>query len=63
MRRATGFLADKVNTFERRVLILILRSVGGSVGRAAKVAGRNRTEFYRLLERHAIEPARYRGTT
>ena len=30
---------------------------GGNVTKAARLAGRNRTEFYRLLERHSIEPS------
>ena len=41
--------------FEREYLIRILRITGGSVTQAAKLAQRNRTEFYKLLERHKLE--------
>jgi two-component system response regulator GlrR len=30
------------------------------VANAAKIAGRNRTEFYKLLSQHAIDPAGFR---
>jgi two-component system response regulator GlrR len=33
----------------------------GSVTQAAKLARRNRTEFYKLLERHGIEAALFKG--
>ena len=42
--------------FERDYLVRILRITGGNVTQAAKLARRNRTEFYKLLERHALEP-------
>jgi two-component system response regulator GlrR len=31
------------------------------VTKAARLAGRNRTEFYRLLERHALEPSLFKA--
>jgi two-component system response regulator GlrR len=31
------------------------------VTKAARLAGRNRTEFYRLLERHSLEPGMFKG--
>ena len=34
----------------------ILRMTGGNVTQAARLAKRNRTEFYKLLDRHSIEP-------
>src|SRR5262245_37256540 len=46
--------------FEREYLIRILRITGGSVTQAAKLAQRNRTEFYRLLERHKLEPKMFK---
>jgi two-component system, NtrC family, response regulator GlrR len=46
--------------FEREYLIRILRITGGSVTQAAKLARRNRTEFYKLLERHKLEPKMFK---
>jgi two-component system response regulator GlrR len=31
------------------------------VADAARLAGRNRTEFYRLLQRHGLTPGVFRG--
>jgi two-component system response regulator GlrR len=42
--------------FERDYLVRILRITGGNVTQAARLARRNRTEFYKLLERHSLEP-------
>ncbi|HKW37103.1 MAG TPA: sigma 54-interacting transcriptional regulator [Burkholderiales bacterium] len=47
--------------FEREYLIRILRITGGSVTQAAKLARRNRTEFYKLLERHRLEPKMFKA--
>ena len=46
--------------FERDYLVRILRITRGNVARAARLAGRNRTEFYRLLDRHALAPAAFK---
>jgi len=46
--------------FEREYLIRILRMTGGSVTQAARLAQRNRTEFYKLLERHKLEPKMFK---
>jgi len=46
--------------FEREYLVRILRITGGSVTQAAKLAQRNRTEFYKLLERHQLEPKMFK---
>lgn len=35
-------------------LIRLLYLTNGNVTKAAKLAGRNRTEFYRLLQRHGV---------
>lgn len=50
-------LDEARRAFERDYLIRILKITAGNVTHAARLAGRNRTEFYRLLERHALEPA------
>jgi len=54
-------LDEARRAFERDYLVRILKITGGNVTHAARLAGRNRTEFYRLLERHALEPAMFKG--
>ncbi len=46
--------------FERDYLIRLLKLVNGNVTHAARIAQRNRTEFYRLLERHQLKPAEFK---
>jgi two-component system response regulator GlrR len=46
--------------FERDYLIRILRITGGNVTQAARLAHRNRTEFYKLLERHQLQPGMFK---
>ncbi|MEZ5626173.1 sigma 54-interacting transcriptional regulator [Denitromonas sp.] len=46
--------------FERDYLTQVLKLTGGNVTDAARLAERNRTEFYRLLQRHALTPAMFR---
>ena len=41
--------------FEQNYLVNLLKATQGNVTQAAKLAKRNRTEFYRLLERHHIQ--------
>lgn len=48
--------------FEHQYLVNLLKSTHGNVTQAAKLAQRNRTEFYRLLDRHAIDPQMYKQT-
>ena len=54
-------LDDAKNAFERRYLIDLLRISDGSVAMASRLAGRNRTEFYKLLARHHLDAAQFRG--
>lgn len=49
-------LADARDDFERDYLVRVLRASAGKVAEAARLAGRNRTEFYRLLKRHNLNP-------
>ena len=42
--------------FERDYLVHLLQLTGGKVSHAARLANRNRTEFYRLLGRNNIDP-------
>ena len=53
-------LKDAKNTFERNYLISVLRITNGHVANAARIAGRNRTEFYKLLSQHHLDPAEFR---
>lgn len=46
--------------FERDYLVRILTRTSGNVTHAARLAGRNRTEFYRLLDRHSLSPASFK---
>jgi two-component system, NtrC family, response regulator GlrR len=54
-------LEDARRDFERDYLVRVLRMAGGNVTQAAKLAQRNRTELYRLLNRHRIEPAMFKN--
>lgn len=48
--------------FEYDYLTRLLKLTQGNVTQAAKLAKRNRTEFYKLLLRHAIEAAHFKQT-
>src|SRR5438128_1206856 len=56
-------LDEARKAFERDYLVRILKITGGNVTKAARLAGRNRTEFYRLLERHSLEPGMFKGSS
>ena len=53
-------LDEAKRAFERDYLVRILKITQGSVAQAAKLAQRNRTEFYKLLERHRLEPGMFK---
>lgn len=53
-------LAEARDDFVRDYLIQLLRIAEGNVSRSARLAQRNRTEFYKLLRRHQIDPADYK---
>jgi len=53
-------LDEARRAFERDYLVRILKITAGNVTRAARLAGRNRTEFYRLLERHGLTPKMFK---
>jgi two-component system response regulator GlrR len=48
-------------TFDRAYLEEALRRAGGNVSAAAKLAGRNRTDFHDLLRRHDLSATDFRG--
>ncbi|HET7793626.1 MAG TPA: sigma 54-interacting transcriptional regulator [Rhizobacter sp.] len=47
--------------FERDYLVGLLKLTDGNVADAARLADRNRTEFYRLLQRHGLTPGQFRA--
>jgi two-component system response regulator GlrR len=53
-------LDEAKQSFERRYLISVLRAAEGNVTTAARMAGRNRTEFYKLVGRYELDPAQFR---
>jgi len=52
--------AEARNRFELDYLVHLLQLTDGNVAQAAKLADRNRSEFYRLLRRHHLEPQLFR---
>lgn len=46
--------------FERDYLVRLLKITSGNVTQAAKLAKRNRTEFYKLLQRHQLDFTLYK---
>ncbi|MFY3385780.1 sigma 54-interacting transcriptional regulator [Paracidovorax sp. MALMAid1276] len=46
--------------FEREYLVGLLKMTDGNVADAARLAQRNRTEFYRLLQKHALAPGNFK---
>jgi two-component system response regulator GlrR len=53
-------LAKAHQQFEQDYLIRLLQLTEGNVTRAAELAKRNRTEFYKLLNKHHLEAAAFR---
>jgi len=53
-------LEEARRRFERDYLVRVLKLTGGNVSQAARLAKRNRTEFYKLLQRHSLEPALFK---
>jgi len=51
---------DARRQFEREYLTRILRITDGNVTQAAKLAKRNRSDFYSLLARHELDPAAFK---
>ena len=53
--------AEAKQRFERNYLVQLLKLTDGNVADAARLAERNRTEFYRLLQKHDLTPAMFRS--
>jgi two-component system response regulator GlrR len=48
--------------FERDYLVNLLKIADGNVADAARLAERNRTEFYRLMQKHGLTPGQFRNS-
>lgn len=53
-------LKEAKHIFERDYLISVLQLTKGQVAGSARIAGRNRTEFYKLLNAHNLDPSDFR---
>ncbi|MDD3530743.1 MAG: helix-turn-helix domain-containing protein, partial [Gallionellaceae bacterium] len=53
--------AEAKQRFERNYLVQLLKLTNGNVAEAARIADRNRTEFYRLLQKYNLMPAMFRS--
>lgn len=51
--------AEAKQRFEREYLVGLLKLTDGNVADAARLAERNRTEFYRLLQKHELTPGHF----
>ena len=54
-------LADARQRFEREYLVGLLKLTDGNVADAARLADRNRTEFYRLMQKHGLTPGHFKA--
>jgi len=52
---------DARRSFERDYLMQLLKLTQGNVTQAARIAKRNRSDFYSLINRHHIEPALFKS--
>ncbi len=65
LREKTGEIpsfADARRGFERDYLMQLLQITSGNVSQAARIAKRNRTEFYKLLHRHELDPGLFKAS-
>jgi len=67
VRRALGQAAHRItplaearDEFVRDYLVKLLKIASGNVSQAARMAERNRTEFYKLLARHDVDPGDFK---
>jgi two-component system response regulator GlrR len=54
-------LAEARQRFEREYLVGLLKLTDGNVADAARLADRNRTEFYRLMQKHSLTPGHFKA--
>jgi two-component system, NtrC family, response regulator GlrR len=53
-------MSEAQQEFEQKYLIRLLQMTDGNVTRAARLAKRNRTDFYKLLHKHHLEASAFR---
>ncbi len=53
--------AEARRKFEREYLVGLLKLTDGNAADAARLAERNRTEFYRLMQKHELTPGLFKG--
>ena len=53
---------DARRKFEREYLVQLLKISAGNVSHAARLARRNRSDFYSLFSRHHLDPAAFKTT-
>jgi two-component system response regulator GlrR len=53
-------LAEARQRFEREYLVGLLKLTDGNVADSARLADRNRTEFYRLMQKHGLTPGHFK---
>ena len=57
----TPCLTDAKKAFERKYVEDLLRATAGSITEAAKLAGRNRSDFYKIVQRHNVQADRFKA--
>jgi len=53
--------AEAKQRFEREYLVGLLKLTDGNVADAARLADRNRTEFYRLLQKNGLTAGHFKS--
>ena len=52
---------DRRDALKRHARLVLMKITGGNVSQAARLAKRNRTEFYKLLHRHEVDPSQFKA--
>jgi len=60
-RSAFPPLQDAKAAFERSYLENLLRATDGNISRAARIAGRHRTDLYKLMRKHELTPQEFKS--
>ena len=55
-------LSDARRDFERHYLVQLLSATRGNMTQAAELAGRNRSDFHKLVKRHALNAGDFRNS-
>ena len=64
LAKQVGFLpsySDARHYFERDYLVKVLKLADGNVSQAARLAQRNRTDFYKLMQRHGLSVGQFKS--